>query len=90
MELNQIIIEGGFIHFTSAKGKIPLTFLLQNKSGTFPIKVEGRLADIALPRLKRGLKLRIVGKLVKVGNNTIVSAEHIEFTGKMLDTTYKK
>ena len=81
--LNSVIIEGKFNHFTSKKGTLPLTFLVDNVSSSgkqsFAISVKSSaMAENFLKHNASGL--RIVGKLERIGSkNTVVVAEHIEF-----------
>ena len=56
-QLNSVIIEGKFKHFTSKKGVLPLCFVLENnKSGTkkdFVISVESeKMADVFVKQKK--------------------------------------
>lgn len=80
-QINSVIIEGKFQHFTSKKGALPLRFVLENnKAGTkkdFVISIESeKMADIFINQKKD--TVRVVGYLGKNSKSTIIVAEHIE------------
>jgi hypothetical protein len=77
-QLNSVIIEGDFQHFTSKKGVLPMTFLVDCNGQHFTISVgNSTMSEMVLKRKPQGM--RIVGRLEKIGRNVCVSAEHIEF-----------
>lgn len=76
--LNSIILEGDFAHFTSKKGALETTFLLDNDAGSFGVRTSGNMAKIVASNCKKGRGMRIVGSLAKNGKSVIINAEHIE------------
>lgn len=82
-QLNSVLLEGEFNHFTSKKGTLPLTFTLSNnREGTvkdFSIAVNSaKMADDIVNQLKKGKGLRVVGRLDRFSKSVVIIAEHIE------------
>lgn len=85
-QMNQIIIEGNFLHYTSKKGAEKLTFLIENKGATSTevhILVDNLLAKNAvIENARYGRTVRIVGALQKSRHTLYIRADHIEFFPK--------
>lgn len=78
VQLNSVILEGVFLHFTSKKGSEKTTFILDNNGDGFSVVANGKLGEQVTKHAKRQTQMRIVGKLVKVGKSTALLAEYIE------------
>ena len=87
-QLNSVIIEGDFQHFTSKKGVLPMTFLVDCNGQHFTISVgNSTMSEMVLKRKPQ--RVRIVGRLEKIGRNVCVSAEHIELQPSSAKTVNK-
>ena len=76
-QLNSVIVEGDFQHFTSKKGALPMTFIINCNGENFTI-ISEKVID------KKLSGMRIVGSLVKRGRTVCVKAEYIEFKPKKI------
>lgn len=80
-QLNSVIVEGDFQHFTSKKGALPMTFIVNCNGEHFTISVNNpKMSETVIKTKPSGM--RIVGSLVKLGRTVGVNAEHIEFKPK--------
>ena len=80
-QLNSVVVEGDFQHFTSKKGALPMTFIVSCNGENFTISVNSHtMSEMVIN--KKHLGMRIVGSLVKLGRTVCVNAEHIEFKPK--------
>ena len=80
-QLNSVIVEGDFQHFTSKKGALPMTFIINCNGENFTISVKSHtMSEMVINKKPSGM--RIVGSLVKLGRTVCVNAEHIEFKPK--------
>ncbi len=80
-QLNSVIIEGDFQHFTSKKGALPMTFIINCNGENFIICINSsNMSEMVIDKKPSGM--RIVGSLVKHGRTVCVKAEYIEFKPK--------
>ena len=80
-QLNSVIIEGAFQHFTSKKGTLPMTFIVNCNGEHFTISVSSpKMSEMVIKTKPSGM--RVVGSLVKIGRTVGVNAEHIELKPK--------
>ena len=84
-QLNSLILEGSFNHYTSKKGTLPLCFTVDNTTSrgtqSFNVKIESeKMADLFCKNVKDSKKVRIVGCLNRYNKSISVLAEHIDFT----------
>lgn len=79
--LNSVIMEGNFAHFTSKKGSPEVSFMLYNNNNSYRISTNGMLGVLA-KNYKRGCKLRVVGRLEKIGRSVIIKAERLDLIPK--------
>lgn len=84
-QMNQIIVEGNFLHFTSPKGAVPMGFVLENINRHQTVEVgviieSKTMSDAVISRLKRGVGVRVVGRLGTLprGRKMHIFCEHIE------------
>ena len=81
LQLNSIILEGNFKHFTSKKGDLPMKFLMDCDGDDFTISIpNSKMAEMVTT--KKPKRMRIVGRLSRSGKAVMVTAEHIEFKPK--------
>ena len=72
-----VIVEGDFQHFTSKKGALPMTFIVNCNGEHFTISVNNpKMSEMVIKTKPSGI--RVVGSLVKLGRTVGVNAEHIE------------
>ena len=84
-QLNSVIIEGDFQHFTSKKGTLPMTFIINCNGENFTICINSsNMSEMVIDKKPSGM--RIVGSLGKRG---CVRAEHIEFKPKKITNQCK-
>jgi len=76
-QLNSVIVEGDFQHFTSKKGTLPMTFIVECNKQHFTISVKSDIIAEAVLKNKPK-KVRIVGRLERYGHSVHVLAEHLE------------
>lgn len=82
-QLNSVVIEGDFQHFTSKKGALPMTFIINCNGENFTICINSsNMSEMVIDKKPSGM--RIVGSLVKRGRTVCVKAEHIEFKPKKI------
>ena len=82
-QLNSVIVEGDFQHFTSKKGILPMTFIINCNGENFTICINSsNMSEMVIANKPSGM--RIVGSLVKRGRTVCVKAEHIEFKPKKI------
>ena len=82
-QLNSVIVEGDFQHFTSKKGSLPMTFIVNCNGDNFTISVNNHImSEMVINKKPSGM--RIVGSLVKLGRTVCINAEHIEFKPKKI------
>ena len=80
-QLNSVIVEGDFQHFTSKKGVLPMTFIINCNGEKFTICINSsNMSEMVIDKKPEGM--RIVGSLVKRGRTVCVSAEYMEFKPK--------
>ena len=77
-QLNSVIVEGDFQHFTSKKGSLPMTFVVNCNGENFTISVNNHTMSKMIID-KKPSDMRIVGSLIKRGRTVCVRAEYIEF-----------
>ena len=77
-QLNSVIVEGTFKHFTSKKGALPMSFIVECNSQHFTISVKD---DIMAEKVieNKPKNVRVIGRLDRCGRTIQVLAEHIEF-----------
>lgn len=76
-QLNSLILEGKFAHFTSKKGTLPLEFLIENNGKKYTVAVPNeKMAGIFIS--KKPSSVRVVGRLDRNGKSVYITAEHIE------------
>jgi hypothetical protein len=84
-QLNSVIVEGDFQHFTSKKGAIPLSFIVNCNGEHFTISVNNsKMSEMIIKTKPSGM--RVVGSLVKIGRSVGINAEHIELKPKTKKT----
>jgi hypothetical protein len=77
-QLNSVIVEGAFKHYTSKKGALPLTFIVDCDGQNLSIAVKSeQMAKVFVSN--KPSNIRVVGRLERNGKNVCISAEHIEF-----------
>lgn len=82
-QLNSVIVEGDFQHFTSKKGSLPMTFIINCNGENFTICINSsNMSEMVIDKKPSGM--RVVGSLVKLGRTVCVSAEYIEFKPKKI------
>ena len=82
-QLNSVVVEGDFQHFTSKKGVLPMTFIINCNGENFTICINSsNMSEMVIDKKHSGM--RIVGSLVKRGRTVCVRAEHIEFKPKKI------
>ena len=82
-QLNSVIVEGDFQHFTSKKGVLPMTFIINCNDENFTICINSsNMSEMVINKKPSGM--RVAGSLVKRGRTVCVKAEHIEFKPKKI------
>ena len=76
-QLNSLILEGKFAHFTSKRGTLPLEFLIENNGKKYTVVVpKQQMADAFISH--KPSSIRVVGRLDRNGKSVYITAEHIE------------